>query len=178
MQLPENNSLPNIEQALHSIAQAIRPASGVVGIKVATYSAFASGTVTTPVDDTIPQITEGNQFMTIQYTPKNTSNRLLIEVDALLAHSAGVQDIVVALHQDALADAIAAGSYVQGGTTYKHKATLAADIQVPSTNQITFSFRAGSNVAGTLCMNGHPTTRLFGATSKSIIKVTEYVPSA
>ena len=42
--------------------------------------AVATGTTVMPIDDTIPQNTEGDQYMTLAITPTHASNKLLIEV--------------------------------------------------------------------------------------------------
>jgi hypothetical protein len=69
--------------------------------------AVATGTTVIPVDDTIPQITEGNQFMTLAITPTSVTHSLVIEVNVTFAASAGGTG-TVALFQDANANAIAA----------------------------------------------------------------------
>ena len=45
-----------------------------------TISAFASGTTIIPLDDTIPQQTEGDQYLTASITPKMVNSILEIEV--------------------------------------------------------------------------------------------------
>ena len=42
--------------------------------------AVATSTITIPMDDTIPQNTEDDEYMTLTITPNSTSNKLLIEV--------------------------------------------------------------------------------------------------
>ena len=49
-----------------------------------------------PFDDTIPQITEGDEFMTLAITPKSSSNKLKIDVIVNGASSAS-GDITIAL---------------------------------------------------------------------------------
>ena len=43
--------------------------------------AYATGSTTIPFDDTIPQITEGNEVMTLAITPTSASSKLLVNVD-------------------------------------------------------------------------------------------------
>ena len=42
--------------------------------------AVATSTITIPMDDTTPQNTEDDEYMTLTITPNSTSNKLLIEV--------------------------------------------------------------------------------------------------
>ena len=50
--------------------------------------ASATGTTTHPIDDTIPQNTEGDEYLTLAITPTNASNKLLIEVSIHNSHTA------------------------------------------------------------------------------------------
>ena len=43
--------------------------------------ALATGTTVMPTDDTIPQITEGDEYMSLAITPKNALNILVIEAN-------------------------------------------------------------------------------------------------
>ncbi len=42
--------------------------------------AVATSTITIPMDDTTPQNTEDDEYMTLTITPNSTANKLLIEV--------------------------------------------------------------------------------------------------
>src|ERR1043165_1680180 len=84
------------------------PNGFVVQVANSTASAVATGTTTIPIDDTIPQNTEGDQYMSVTITPKSTSNTLVIQVTAMLANTATSPYIVGAIFQDSTANAIAA----------------------------------------------------------------------
>lgn len=139
-----------------------------------TFAAEAHGTVTIPVDDTIPQNTEGDEYMTQAITPKSATNILIIEADLFLANSAASYTLVAALFQDAVANALAAkagyGAVAGAILNIKVKARVVAG----STSAITFKARAGSGAAGTTTFNGAGAARLFGAIPKSTISITEY----
>ena len=68
--------------------------------------AVATGTTVIPFDDTIPQSTEGTQFMSLAITPTNSSHKLKIEV-VLFATVTATPWIIAALFQDSGANAIA-----------------------------------------------------------------------
>ena len=137
--------------------------------------AVATGTTTMPQDDTIPQNTEGDQYMTLAITPTNSSNKLKIDV---VWHGSnnntGSNIMVAALFQDSTANALAAGS---GGT---HDA--ANDMQhiyfnhfmtAGTTSETTFKVRAGFNASGTTTFNGAASSRRLGGVFASSITITE-----
>jgi hypothetical protein len=136
----------------------------------AEYSAHSSTTTVMPLDDTIPQNTEGAEFMSVSITPTSLSNYLLINVTGMLLGSGG-QNIVGAIFRDSIADAIAAGFFYIASAGDGLMFTLSVRIAVPSTSSMTFKFRAGPG-SGTLYFNGY-TGRLLGAIPKSTITVTE-----
>ena len=59
--------------------------------------AHASATGTFPNDDTIPQITEGSQFLSLAITPASTSNKLLVEVVAYLTNGTAASQLICAI---------------------------------------------------------------------------------
>ena len=68
---------------------------------------FDTGTVTTPLDDTIPQNTEGNEFMTLAITPTNANNKLKIDVTVNISHSVTNPTFITSIFQNSIANAIA-----------------------------------------------------------------------
>ena len=56
------------------------PAGSTVQVVNVMDSALATGTTVMVYDDTIPQNTEGDEYMTLAIIPTNSSNKLLIEV--------------------------------------------------------------------------------------------------
>lgn len=135
---------------------------------------LATGTTLIPADDTIPQITEGTEFMTLAITPKATTNRLKIEVTILLT-STVANFISVALFQGATANALNATTMYQntaGGSVTIHLTHMMA---AGTTSATTFRVRAGGNSAGTTILNGNGTAnRLFGTLPKTTMTITEY----
>ena len=79
----------------------------VVQVVNVTDGAVATGTTVMAFDDTIPQNTEGDEYMSLAITPKSTTNILKIEVVANSAATAGTTAIV-GLFQDSTDDALAA----------------------------------------------------------------------
>lgn len=140
-------------------------------------TAVATGTTTIPNDDTIPQNTEGDQYMSQAITPKATTNELEIEVVILLSSSIAPAVMSVALFQDTTANAIAAVSETMSTNTLApHTIKLKYNMPAGTTSSTTFKVRAGAHSAGTTTFNGFNSTRMFGAITKSNIVIKEYIP--
>jgi hypothetical protein len=138
-------------------------------------SAAATGTTLIPEDDTLPQNTEGDQYMTLAITPKATTNRLFITVKAFLSPStAGTNDIISALFQDSVANGLAATDMTTSGTSFMVPVTLTHDMPAGTTSATTFKFRAGLVLAGTLTFNGFGGVRKFGGATLSTMSILEY----
>jgi hypothetical protein len=136
-------------------------------------TAVATGTTTIPEDDTIPQNTEGDEYMTLAITPTSSSNKLLIEVVVFVSHSAANAPKHAALFQDSTANALATGSHFEdtaGGAT---PVVFSYYMTAGTTSSTTFKVSAGSNLAGTTTFNGLTGSRLFGGTYTSSITITE-----
>lgn len=149
-------------------------AAGVpVQIVSTNYSAVATGTTIIPADDTIPQITEGDQYMTQAITPKSATNILIIEVCSLLSSSLSSSYGAIALFQDSTANALAVSAWHPSLFNDMVSTPLCHSMTAGTTSSITFKVRAGINTDGTTTFNGNFGGRLYGATTKSFIKITE-----
>jgi len=146
-------------------------------VQIANYTttAFASGTTTTPQDDTIPQNTEGNEVMTLAFTPKSATNKLKITVNLVASSNiAGAYSIITALHQDSIANALAVCIATVGATQHMANPTLIHYMTAGTTSATTFKVRIGTNGAGTTALNGQSGARLFGGTLNSSITIEEF----
>jgi|TARA_R110000764_G_scaffold63106_1_gene133676 hypothetical protein len=136
--------------------------------------AVATGTTQMPRDNTIPQNTEGDQYMSLAITPTNTDNHLKIDVVFNYSSTSTVYQ-TVALFQDSVASAIAAVNFGYAPTgsncflTFTHfiKGSL-------GTAEITFKVRSGPEVTSqTTTFNGLSGTRQFGGVMASSITISE-----
>jgi hypothetical protein len=139
-----------------------------------TSGSVSTGSTVMPADNTIPQITEGDQYMSVSITPKSTTDILVIRAVVLLSASVGTDAIVAALFQDTTANALAATEQFQtqsGGVV-----TLVVEhvMTAGTISSTTFRLRAGSNSAATLTFNGVGGTERYGTAVKSTLTVTEY----
>lgn len=135
-------------------------------------SAVATGTTTLPWDDTIPQKTEGNQYLSLSLTPSSPSSLLVADVRAAITYS-GANWQTMALFRDSGADAIAAiYRYITTGTD-GGRMDLKKRVVSATTSSTTFSMRSGNTAAGTTTFNGQSGTRLIGGVANSFLTVDE-----
>lgn len=137
--------------------------------------AVATGTTILPADDTIPQNTEGDQYMTLAVTPKNSSNILIIETIAYAAgNAAAAADMMMALFQDSTANALATAKNTYSTAGGVNIFVLRHIMSAGTTSATTFKIRIGIGVGGTTTFNGTGGARQFGGTFASGIMITEY----
>ena len=148
---------------------------GIVQVVNTQTGAVNTGTTVMPYDDTIPQITEGDEYMTLAITPTSATNKLKIEVVGHFSESTGgVTTLSAALFKDAVAGALAA-TFSQNGTTYPEPPLCFTHYMVAgTTNEIIFRVRAGKSGGGaTVTFNGSAGVRKFGGVLASSITITE-----
>ena len=147
----------------------------IIQIVNVTDGTTATGTTLVPPDNTIPQNTEGTEFMTLAITPTNASNKLLIQVVIVGSLNITNNATMTALFQDSTANALAATMQaarqadVANTTAFNHYMTAG------TTSATTFKVRAGPYFAGTYRFNGMASSaaQLFGGVSSSSITITE-----
>ena len=151
------------------------PGGGKV-LQVVNYQtgAVATGTTAIPLDDTIPQNTEGDEYMTLAITPVSATSRLEIKVVAQLQTGTADNVIISALFQDTTANAIATSKAFATSARIEGGQTIIHNMVAGTTSATTFKFRAGGNVSATITFNGRSSGRNFGGTMASSITITEY----
>ena len=138
--------------------------------------AVATGTTMIPTDDTIPQITEGNEYMTLAITPRSATSKLLIEV-VWNGTSSSVDYLTVALFQDSIASSLATVASVNGIASWMVNLVLIHSMISGTTSATTFKVRAGGNSGlGTTTFNGSASARKLGGSLASSITIWEVVP--
>ena len=128
---------------------------------------YATNTALIPADNTIPQITEGTEFMALSYVPNQIGSILVIDV----VFSGGCNNSLMCALFDGNTDAIA-GSSQWVSSDYCNVAFKFEMISV-SLSAIPFTVRAGARVAGTTWFNGSSIGATFGGVMASSITVTE-----
>lgn len=149
------------------------PDGAVVQVVNYQTGAVATGTTVIPDDDTIPQNTEGDEYMTLAITPKSTTNKLLIEVECQLANNATTNVLIGALFQDSTAGALATATVFAGFQNRAETLVLKYYMTAGTVSATTFKLRAGGVSASTSTFNGTSGGRKFGGVSASNITITE-----
>lgn len=148
------------------------PTGSVVKVVNSQTGAVATGTTIIPRDDTIPQSTEGDQYLSVAITPASATNILDITV-VLHASCSVTTDIVAALFRDATAGALAVASMYATTSVGVVAVVLRHQVVAGSTAATTFKVRAGPITAGTVTFNGSVGGRYYGGVYASSIKITE-----
>jgi hypothetical protein len=149
--------------------------NGIVQIVNTQTGAVAQSTTVMPIDNTIPQITEGAEYMTLAITPKHADNLLLIQSIAQISVNTGTS-MGMALFVGTTANALAAiGGNFNGGSVNRGM-SLTHHMVAGGTSELTFRIRIGSGASGTTAFNSGEAvgTRLFGGVCASSITITEY----
>lgn len=168
----ETNTGTNDLKTITPLKLAAKPGLTVQVVNTET-GAVATGSTNIPFDDTIPQITEGDQFMSLAITPTNTNNHLLIQVITNFTNDTGGQ-ITTALFQDSIANALAATTAIITNVNNMHGPNcLNYFMTAGTTSSTTFKVRIGASGGGTTTFNGTGGSRKFGGVMSSSITITE-----
>lgn len=136
--------------------------------------AVATGTTVVPFDDTIPQITEGDEYLTQAITPSSAVNVLEIEAQIQVTNSANQNFMAAMLFQDATADALAVGgSHLVSLASFMIQLEVKHAMIAAGTAATTMRLRAGGDQAGTTTVNGSAGARKFGGVLTSFLQVRE-----
>lgn len=147
-------------------------AGSIVQVQSYKRSDKINGTGSIPNDDTIPQINEGDQILSLTFTPKYSNSVLDIEVVVNAAVNDGNGSITIALFKNSNTNAIASCFNVQaiGGALQQVRIGL-PNYVAETTSPISFTVRIGGSATYTL--NGSKGGSLYGGTLFSYIKITE-----
>lgn len=136
-------------------------------------STVATQTITgnIPVDDTIPQITEGGEVLTAAITPTNASNILKIEIIAQIGVGAG-NNPFIGIWQDATADCLAGSWSYTTAANQKRCIPFRYFMVAGTVSSTTFRFRAGLE-SGSIYINSLAAGRQYGGTLFTSLTVQE-----
>ena len=152
-------------------AASVKLPGDVVQVVNTQTGAVATTTTVMPFDDTIPQITEGGEFMTRTITPTSAANMLRIDV-VFNGSPNAASYVTAALFKNSDANALAVGTHYAGNGEYA-QTVFTFFMQAGTTSLTTFRVRAGQHVGGTLTMNGDGGARRLAGILFSSITITE-----
>lgn len=144
----------------------------VVQVEETPDGAVATGTTQIPEDDSIPQNTEGDQFLSRSITPISAANVLRYTTFGVWTPSGNVQ-LILATFRDATANALSAVKEDPSGAGNMVMLESAVTVLASSTSATTFKTRVGGTGASTQTFNGEGGARLFGGVSGSYNRVEE-----
>lgn len=136
-------------------------------------ASHSTTTTTVPIDDTIPQNTEGKEYITLAITPTSSSNLLEIDVNLYVSNTGASSHNTVALFQDSTADALSAKSTGPRAAAEADVVSFKYRMTAGTTSATTFKVRAGGSVAGTFSMNGFSSARKLGGVLHSTLTIRE-----
>ena len=161
-----------VTPAIETLDPATRPLAQIVTYQT---GVVATGTTLIPFDNTIPQNTEGDQYMSLAITPKNINSTLEIDAEWNGSSSAG-NYIAIAMFQDTTASALAvanANNFIPNAST---QVKLKHIMTAGTISATTFKIRVGGITASTTTFNGFNATQHFGGVMASRITIKEYLP--
>lgn len=150
--------------------------TGRVRISSTTYTTNTTLSTTIPADNTIPQITEGSEILSLSFTPVSASSTLLIQWYVYSAADSGAGATAAALFVDSTANALDTASSTTVGANLINVIAGAYTVSAASTSARTYRVRIGAN-AGNVYPNGTGgAARLYGGVSACKLIVTEILP--
>lgn len=135
--------------------------------------AVNTGTTTVPLDDTIPQFTEGNNLMSCAITPLSATSKLLIMCNLMCSYSVAAT-IIASLSVDGTGDALKTVAVNQATATGLVNISIIHMMTSGTTSALTYRVKVGGSTAGTITINGQSGARKFGGVAKSSIDIIEY----
>ena len=134
---------------------------------------MATGTTIFPEDDTIPQITEGHEFLTQAITPKQSTSTISIEIHIFYSQSTGTRS-GIGLFKDSGSDALAfTSNFINSATSMGSMQLFYAETSGNTTAR-TYRVRCGLiQNSGTFTLNGQSGARKFGGVALSTIRIME-----
>ena len=129
-----------------------------------------------PLDDTLPQITEGAAVLSQSFTPKSAASTIIIRISgAATLNATSAVAFILALF-DGAASAVGAQWIAYPDAAGDSVTNFAAEfvLAAGSTSARTYSLRAGPSAsAGTMYLNGNSSGRQLGGASKVTMTITE-----
>src|SRR4029077_12427926 len=122
-----------------------------------------------PLDDTIPQISEGVAIsgLSLTITPRFATSRIVLRFSSPVSSSLAAGAVIVAIFRDSVVSAVAAGAV--SIPSVNHLVTIVIDSsEVPGAGTFVYSTRMGVNTTSTGYLNGNSAGHYFGSVGKAI----------
>lgn len=147
------------------------PSGAVIARATDSYSLNENLETIIPLDDTIPQASEGTEVLTASLTPQHAANKIRVTVKGFGTTSESSVALVAALMIDG-SPAVAATA-VSGAAGALLPLDLQYEYTAGDTSAHDFSIRIGPGTAGAVRLNGQMAGRYFGGVSAVRLTVEE-----
>ena len=155
-----------------ALVKSLMPSGSVINSVYAESSTYASSTATIPVDNTIPQDTEGVEVLTGTITPSSSGSKIRVRVVIPVTSPTG-QSVTIALFRDSVANALCATGSSEGVSPGPEAVPLSYEYAAGSTSAVTLKVRVGSSAGGAFGINGDNTGRIYGGVSRATMIIEE-----
>lgn len=145
---------------------------GLQQIVSGTYTGFAQMSATIPLDDTIPQRTEGTEVISISITPKSTTSRIRLRF-AGFVYNSSTYGVVAALFQNSDTSAFFANANSYGSSNVTNHLDFFCDHYPNTTSPVTYSLRLGA-AGGYIRPNALSNARILGGSTLLNLVAEEY----
>lgn len=145
----------------------------VVNRAYAEYTTNADLSAIIPLDDTIPQNTEGTQILSVTITPKSTASRIRVRFQAQFIAAGGGVGAIAALFWNTNVGAVRSGYNTNSGAGFSSSLAFEFEHVPGSTSVQTYAVRVGSQSATVIRLNGSGAGRLLGGTLAATLVVEE-----
>lgn len=154
----------------------VAPVGSIIGTAFGTYLLAASLTGTIPLDDTIPQQSEGDLLIALAYTVKYATSKLRIRARgvATLTGTGSPSNVILAVFEDGTNDAKGVSWVRPSAASVGAAVVLECEYTPGVAAGITLHLKSGSNNGGTYGWNANTAgSRLFGGVSAVTLEVEE-----
>jgi hypothetical protein len=166
--LPGNAAGEAYENGLYVGSQSM----GVVQSVIGTYATNAALSTVVPLDDTIPQNTEGTEIISVNITPRSPYSKLRCTFVGQAAGSVTGIFMVAAIFKNSDADAIHAIPVAAPTNNYPVTLHGIVEFTPSSVAQQTIAVRAGPS-SNSMRFNGNTAARFYGGAAKATLLVEE-----
>ena len=173
--LKQRNAANNAWIIKDTLASADSDYGKVLQVVSSKVSAVATGTGTIPYDDTKPQITEGDEYITRTITPERSDSILIISFNGAFANSGSSLVQNTSLFVGTTSDALVSNSSSQSIGNRPTAINIDYTQVSGTTSQLTFRVRSGASSSATTTFNGTSGDRKLGGSVAASIIITEVI---
>ncbi|TAZ76555.1 hypothetical protein [Rhizobium ruizarguesonis] len=164
-----------VEEVAPNEMRPFLPDGSVIQSARAVYTANAAISATIPMDNTIPQITEGAEILTLAITPTSTTNKFRIRWSGQAASTIANAQMIWGIFKGGQANALSAGFVNSDVVNAGYQMDGGAEYVPGVLTSQTISVRVGTNTSGgaSMRLNGTTAAAFLGGASAAELIVEE-----